>query len=40
MREAGGRKVLAVHRKARFEYAVVDSLDCGIELRGTEVPSM
>lgn len=35
-----GKKVLAVNRKARYNYAVEDSLECGIELRGTEVKSM
>lgn len=34
------KKVLAVNRKARFNYAVEDSLECGIELRGTEVKSL
>jgi SsrA-binding protein len=36
----GGRKVLALNRKARYNYAVQDTLECGIELRGTEVKSM
>jgi SsrA-binding protein len=35
-----GKKSLAVNRKARYNYAVEDSLECGIELRGTEVKSM
>ena len=35
-----GKKILAVNRKARYNYAVEDSLECGIELRGTEVKSM
>jgi SsrA-binding protein len=35
-----GKKVLAVNRKARYNYAVQDTLECGIELRGTEVKSM
>jgi SsrA-binding protein len=34
------RKVLALNRKARYNYSVQDTLDCGIELRGTEVKSM
>lgn len=34
------RKTLAVNRKARFNYSVEDRLECGIELRGTEVKSM
>jgi SsrA-binding protein len=35
-----GKKILAVNRKARFNYTVEDTLECGIELRGTEVKSM
>ncbi len=35
-----GKKVLALNRKARYNYSVEDSLECGIELRGTEVKSM
>jgi SsrA-binding protein len=35
-----GKKPLAVNRKARYNYTVDDSLECGIELRGTEVKSM
>jgi SsrA-binding protein len=34
------RKLLAVNRKARFNYSVEDTLECGIELRGTEVKSL
>lgn len=34
------KKVLALNRKARYNYSVEDSLECGIELRGTEVKSM
>ena len=34
------RKVLALNRKARYSYSVEDSMECGIELRGTEVKSM
>jgi SsrA-binding protein len=32
-------KIIAVNRKARFDYAVDDSYECGIELLGTEVKS-
>jgi SsrA-binding protein len=35
-----GRKLLAANRRARFNYAVEESLECGIELRGTEVKSL
>jgi SsrA-binding protein len=40
MSDEGGRKILSVNRKARFDYAVVDSLECGMSLVGTEVKSM
>jgi SsrA-binding protein len=33
-------KVLAVNKKARFEYEVIDTLECGIALAGTEVKSI
>jgi SsrA-binding protein len=33
-------KVLAVNKKARFEYEVVETLECGLELAGTEVKSI
>ncbi|HAK44382.1 MAG TPA: SsrA-binding protein [Spirochaeta sp.] len=35
-----GIKILAVNRKARFNYTVDESLECGIELVGTEVKSL
>ena len=35
-----GVKSLAVNRKARYLYAVQETLECGLELRGTEVKSM
>jgi len=38
--EGKGKKILAVNRKARFNYSVEDTLECGIELRGTEVKSV
>jgi SsrA-binding protein len=34
-----GRKLLAANRRARFNYSVEESLECGIELQGTEVKS-
>jgi SsrA-binding protein len=34
-----GVKIIAVNRKARFDYTVDDSYECGIELMGTEVKS-
>jgi SsrA-binding protein len=33
------RKLLAANRKARYNYSVEESLECGVELRGTEVKS-
>ncbi len=35
-----GRKSIAVNRKARHEYEVLDKLEVGIELRGSEVKSL
>ncbi len=35
-----GRRPIATHRRARHEYEVLDELECGIELRGTEVKSL
>ncbi|WGK68124.1 SsrA-binding protein SmpB [Candidatus Haliotispira prima] len=32
--------VVADNRKARFEYSLEDALECGIELKGTEVKSL
>jgi len=36
---AEGAKMIAVNRKARHDYSVDDSYECGIELLGTEVKS-
>lgn len=33
-------KILLINKKARFNYFVEESLECGIELKGTEVKSM
>ncbi len=38
--EATKVKVLGKNRKARFNYAVIEDMECGIELKGTEVKSM
>jgi SsrA-binding protein len=35
-----GVKLIAVNRKARFDYAVDDRYECGVELLGTEVKSV
>ena len=36
---AEGVKIIAVNRKARYDYSVDDTYECGIELLGTEVKS-
>ena len=38
--ELSGAKVLAINRRARFNYQVEDSFECGISLVGTEVKSI
>ena len=35
-----GRKVVAVNRKARHDYSILDTYECGIVLTGTEVKSL
>ncbi|HIT69575.1 MAG TPA: SsrA-binding protein SmpB [Candidatus Aphodomonas merdavium] len=35
-----GEKTVAVNRKARHEYFVEETYECGLELHGTEVKSM
>ncbi len=40
MRDEENVKILALNRKAKFNYAVIDTLECGIELKGTEVKSI
>ncbi len=35
-----GRKIVAENRKARHEYFVTDTYECGIQLLGTEVKSL
>jgi SsrA-binding protein len=39
-REESGEKVVATNRKARHEYAILDSLEAGLVLTGTEVKSL
>ena len=36
----GNVKILSVNKKARFNYLIEESLECGIELKGTEVKSI
>ena len=35
-----GTKTLATNRKARHEYFIEETYECGIELKGTEVKSI
>ena len=35
-----GRKIIAENRKARFNYTITETIECGIELQGTEVKSV
>jgi SsrA-binding protein len=35
-----GEKVVATNRKARHDYTIIDTLECGIVLWGTEVKSL
>ncbi|MDR1430186.1 MAG: SsrA-binding protein SmpB [Spirochaetaceae bacterium] len=36
----GGTKLIAVNRKARHDYAVDETFECGIVLQGTEIKSV
>lgn len=36
---AEGTKLIAQNKKARFNYSIEDTYECGIELQGTEVKS-
>jgi len=40
MVEPTGRKLVATHRKARFEYEILDTVEAGLVLRGPEVKSL
>lgn len=37
---AGGSKVVATNRRARHDYDIIDSFECGIVLTGSEVKSL
>ncbi|MFP3089098.1 SsrA-binding protein SmpB [Treponema sp. TIM-1] len=37
---SGGIKIIALNRKARYDYTVDDQYECGIELLGTEIKSL
>ena len=36
----GGIKILSVNKKARFNFSIEETLECGIALKGTEVKSL
>ena len=40
MPTSSGVKRIAENRKARHEYFVMETYECGIELKGTEVKSL
>ncbi|MEU3408706.1 SsrA-binding protein SmpB [Streptomyces sp. NPDC006670] len=40
MAKEKGRKLIAQNKKARHDYAIVDTYECGIVLTGTEVKSL
>src|SRR5918992_43820 len=40
MAKERGRKVIASNRKARHDYSILDTYECGIVLAGTEVKSL
>lgn len=40
MTKADTRKLIAENRRARFDYAIEDTLEAGIQLTGTEVKSL
>lgn len=40
MVKESGQKVIASNRKARHDYAILDTYECGIVLAGTEVKSL
>lgn len=37
---ADGKKIIAENRKARFDYFIEDTYECGVALQGTEVKSV
>jgi SsrA-binding protein len=37
---SGGRKLIAQNKKARHDYLILDTYECGIALTGTEVKSL
>ncbi|HWM38395.1 MAG TPA: SsrA-binding protein SmpB [Streptomyces sp.] len=39
-KDASGRKLIAQNKKARHDYLILDTFECGIALTGTEVKSL
>ena len=39
-KEDGGKKVIAVNKKARFEYEILETYEAGIVLTGSEIKSV
>jgi SsrA-binding protein len=39
-KEAAGEKVVATNRRARFDYEILERIEAGIELTGSEVKSL
>jgi SsrA-binding protein len=37
---AGGRKTVATNRRARHDYEIIDTYECGLVLHGSEVKSL
>ncbi|MCX2970833.1 SsrA-binding protein SmpB [Streptomyces sp. TRM70308] len=40
MAKETGRKLIAQHKKARHDYVILDTYECGLVLTGTEVKSL
>ncbi|WP_328327112.1 MULTISPECIES: SsrA-binding protein SmpB [unclassified Streptomyces] len=40
MAKETGRKMIAQHKKARHDYLIIDTYECGLVLTGTEVKSL
>ncbi|MEV6396420.1 SsrA-binding protein SmpB [Streptomyces sp. NPDC051907] len=40
MAKETGRKLIAQHKKARHDYSILDTYECGLVLTGTEVKSL
>ena len=40
MEKSSGIKIISTNKKAHFNYFLSDFLECGIELKGTEIKSL